>query len=148
SLHELKGLPNGVYSVEFSADGSRLISERLGERMVWDTATGKRIYDESPPESNPSPPRPRDLNPNVRWKVVTEGDTVFLFERSWTPDADELGYRQWATRSDPDWHRGRAGLYEKEQQWFAAAFHLSRLIEAEPQEGAHYLRRGQALAAQ
>src|SRR5262249_9788382 len=34
------------------------------------------------------------------------------------------------------------------RSWFAAAFHLGRLIQAEPQDGRHYLRRGPALAHQ
>ncbi len=41
-----------------------------------------------------------------------------------------------------------AGDYERSRQWFAAAFHLSRLILAKTQDGRHYLRRGKALAGQ
>jgi tetratricopeptide (TPR) repeat protein len=44
------------------------------------------------------------------------------------------------------WHREWAVGNERSQQWFAAAFHLSRLIEAEPADGSHHLRRGIALA--
>src|SRR5262249_5682624 len=48
----------------------------------------------------------------------------------------------------PGWHQTQAAEFEKAGQWFAAAFHLDRLIQAEPQSGNLYLRRGRALAGQ
>jgi WD40 repeat protein len=46
------------------------------------------------------------------------------------------------------WHRSTTANSERDRQWFAAAFHLDRLIDAQPGEGALYMRRIQALAEQ
>ena len=44
------------------------------------------------------------------------------------------------------WLQRQAADAEKAGQWFAAAFHLSRLIDAEPADASLFLRRGLAYA--
>ncbi len=46
------------------------------------------------------------------------------------------------------WHRQEASAAESREQHFAASWHLQRLIQLEPEEGSHYLRRSRALALQ
>jgi Flp pilus assembly protein TadD len=43
------------------------------------------------------------------------------------------------------WHREEAASSERAGQWFAAVFHLNRLLEAEPADALLHLRRGYAL---
>ncbi|HEV3025834.1 MAG TPA: hypothetical protein VGX76_25345, partial [Pirellulales bacterium] len=44
------------------------------------------------------------------------------------------------------WHKSEAEQAADAEQWFAAIFHLGCLIDVEPSNGSHYLRRGQAYA--
>ena len=45
------------------------------------------------------------------------------------------------------WHRQQAQACEQGGHWFAAAFHLGRLIEARPNDRRLYQRRAAAYAA-
>jgi hypothetical protein len=64
------------------------------------------------------------------------------------PAADQEGDEVQAARrvawSDYalDWHRRAARDAERERHWFAAAFHLSRAIDATPADGSLLMRRG------
>jgi hypothetical protein len=46
------------------------------------------------------------------------------------------------------WHTNQAADAERAGRWFAAAFHLSRLIDADPASPSLYARRGTAYALQ
>jgi hypothetical protein len=46
------------------------------------------------------------------------------------------------------WRRQQAAEAERSGRWFAAAFHLSRLIEADPSDASLHARRGKAHAHQ
>jgi tetratricopeptide (TPR) repeat protein len=77
------------------------------------------------------------------------GISVF---RVWTAPKDTLSWqaerRQALNESVLPWHRAQAAEAEGGGQWFAAVFHLDRLIRAEPEHGPHHLRRAAALAKQ
>ena len=45
--------------------------------------------------------------------------------------SDKPKLAKW-TKPDPVWHLDQANEFEKNNQWFAAAFHLRKLIEIEP----------------
>jgi tetratricopeptide (TPR) repeat protein len=45
----------------------------------------------------------------------------------------------------PAWHRQQAAECERDRNWFAAAFHLGRLLETEPGQPLLRARRGRAL---
>jgi WD40 repeat protein/serine/threonine protein kinase/tetratricopeptide (TPR) repeat protein len=47
-----------------------------------------------------------------------------------------------------EWHRRESAAAESARQWFAAAFHLDRLLDYEPRQPDHLIRRGRALAEQ
>jgi tetratricopeptide (TPR) repeat protein len=63
------------------------------------------------------------------------------------PDADELGFRQAMARLDPFWHREQADRHEKAGDWFAAVFHLNRLLEVQPADAELRQRRAKVVAA-
>jgi tetratricopeptide (TPR) repeat protein len=44
------------------------------------------------------------------------------------------------------WHRYQAAISERRKNWFAAAFHLKYLIDAEPNDSDHRIRRGTAFS--
>jgi tetratricopeptide (TPR) repeat protein len=60
---------------------------------------------------------------------------------------DELGGPPVTLQALPSWHRQEAKISELRGHWFGAAWHLDRLITAEPADWLLYARRGQALAA-
>jgi WD40 repeat protein len=134
----------------FSPDGSRLATVQpvMKEIDLWDTTTGQQVF-------------------------VIKGVTSFDYRQVrglvWSADGstlasyDEFGeVRMWsaAPRTEEtraslraawgdralDWHRSAAQDSELGRRWFAAAFHLSRVIEAGPDDGPLFLRRGLANA--
>jgi hypothetical protein len=52
------------------------------------------------------------------------------------PDGFELGYRALFARPDPDWHWQQTQKYEKDQSWFAAAFHCEQVLKSRPDDAA------------
>jgi hypothetical protein len=70
--------------------------------------------------------------------------------RFWSaaPRTEEAQAARRATWSDYalKWHRRAARDAERERRWFAAAFHLSRVIEACPTDGVLFAHRGRANA--
>jgi tetratricopeptide (TPR) repeat protein len=50
----------------------------------------------------------------------------------WPPDRAELERRQALAHPDQGWHVEKAASAEREGRWFAAAFHLGRLLHAGP----------------
>jgi hypothetical protein len=128
SLRELRGHTDVVTSVAFSADGTCLTTRSSdGKVIVWDVATGKRV-----PEAKPTDGRDRRRSPDGRWAAVTDGNIVRVIDLTWTPDADELGYRWWATRGDPSWHAERRYTARTANDWYAAVYHTNRLLDFRP----------------
>ncbi len=113
-----------ILHLDFSADGTRLVcTDGQEDYSVWDVSTGQRLS-EARPATAPGPPR--DRSPDGRWAVVKEGNALRLIDLTWAPDADELSYREWATRGDPGWHGERWRAARKANEAFAAEFHLKQ----------------------
>jgi hypothetical protein len=73
---------------------------------------------------------------------------VRVFEAPKDVAAWQASRREALGESLPAWHRQEAATSARASEWFAAAFHLNRLIQAEPQDGMLYLRHGLALVGQ
>ena len=61
------------------------------------------------------------------------------------PNAVELAFRKAKARFDPFWHQEQAAEAEKKHEWFAAAFHLGRLVSTRPWDADLHARRAYAL---
>jgi WD40 repeat protein/tRNA A-37 threonylcarbamoyl transferase component Bud32 len=131
----------------FSLDGSRLAVYGAGRLGLYDARTGELLLE------LPNAPGGSDLGPSL---VFREGDSR-LESRS----ASGRAIRTWAApkgatgqvaRRGPAlaeqlaaWHWDVANECERAEDWYAAAFHLSRLIDAEPTSGRPHYRRGRVL---
>jgi WD40 repeat protein/predicted Ser/Thr protein kinase len=140
---------------------------------TWDVITGREVLsctDPLPPSAQPLPPTPpggvtqrmdpAEVNrgptqpappeppvarsPDGQRVASARGDKVQVrWARDTTPEALER-QQQEDFRDGAAWHYQQAADAEKAGQWFAAAFHLSRLVEVEPARAKVYARRAHA----
>jgi hypothetical protein len=79
-----------------------------------------------------------------RLATASDDGTARLWIARESPEDQEKRQREQHRR----WRRQQAANAERAGRWFATAFHLSRLIEAEPADASLYARRGRAYAQQ
>jgi tetratricopeptide (TPR) repeat protein len=129
--------------VAFSPDGGRVATASDdGTARLWDAASGKPL-------------------------AVLREHTAQVAAVAFSPDGSRLATasgdwtaRLWIARESSEdqekrqreqqrlWRRQQAAEAEKGGRWFSAAFHLSRLLEADPADASLYARRGLAHALQ
>jgi WD40 repeat protein len=135
----------------FSPDGSRLataVSTEPMEVALWDTATGQEVFTiKSSSRFGKSELQALAWTADGTTLAVADeaGDVRFWSAAPRTEAAQEARRAGWADYT-LNWHRRAARDNERDKHWFAAAFHLSRMIEAGPADGALYQRRGLANA--
>jgi WD40 repeat protein/tRNA A-37 threonylcarbamoyl transferase component Bud32 len=141
----LKGHTAPITSVAFSRDGKRIISvartDNGNETKTWDLVTGLAIEastDQSPPEGQ----RVAD-SPDGQRRAWINGDRVQVLRLRELP-RQEKEERDIQTA----WHWRQAIESATARQWFAAAFHLDRLLRDDPDNPDALRRRGDARAEQ
>jgi hypothetical protein len=109
------------------------------KKITWDLTTGKPV--DGPAEKTVAA-SPR--SPDGRWIAVAGGKLIHLHR---LPDGSEPGEEGWRWWIDPApwWHTRLARAAEESGEWFAAAFHLSRLLLEKPDDGLLRLRHDLAL---
>jgi len=139
----LEGHPSDVAAVAFTADGRRLFAwDETGKVLAWDTEKGTAVEPADPP------PRPDDPGP------ATSPDGFLLAEASGRAVA--VLDRRLADPKENHWpppdrderrryHAEQAAEAEKAKQWYAAAFHVGRLLLDDPDNAEFKKRRDDAL---
>ncbi len=139
-LLALRGYANALEGIRISPDGQQIIArDRGGVLKAWSTLTGAPI--------DPVPVAPHEgfdrrvYNSVRRLFAWVNGDEVLVRRL----DDVEHQAREEVTLAR-GWHQRSALEAEKAGQWFAAAFHLTRLIDDEADNPAPRLRRCAASA--
>src|SRR5262249_32495301 len=136
----LRGHTDFVESIGISPDSQRIIArDRKGMVKAWSARPGAPLE----PVTDPAPQgTDRQVHsPDRKLLAWANGDEVLV--RRLDDVARQERKEQLLTL---EWHRHTAAAAERGSQWFAAAFHLTRLVAAEPDDPAHRLRRGLASA--
>lgn len=119
-----------IIRVEMSADGKQVVSTamvgqgeaKVAETIVWDAVTGTRLVNATIPETVPQS--------DARISFVAN-DKQLLKVDHYVP-GEEVSRRERILARHPEHHRNQAKSLEASQQWYAAAFHLKRLLLSEP----------------
>jgi hypothetical protein len=137
----LKGHTGIVTNVCFSPDGPRVFAwDVAGKLLAW------TVRDGQPCEPANPPPRPdsRDaLSPDGAFRALANGTDVVLI--------DTAEYARRNTWPPPDraerlrYHGEQIRLAEGQKHWFAAAFHLGRMLRDQPGDADLQRRRDAAL---
>jgi WD40 repeat protein/tetratricopeptide (TPR) repeat protein len=136
-----------VIGVAFSPDGGRVVTrsrpapgEEAEEVRSWDAVTGQEIL----PCTDPVPPAETSaVSPDGKWTATAQGPTVILRRTGQVPAERTREDRQDERRGEY-FHRTRAREAERSGQWFAAAFHLRRLVARQSDEPGPHSRLGWA----
>ncbi len=142
--YRCSGHTRPVTALAFSPDGRRLASSSLdGSVKLWDVATGVEAF---VLHGYLGGVLSVAFRPDGRQLVAGTSDWARILV--WDLDAprDERVAR--AAAGARAWHRSTAAASERDRQWFAAAFHLERLIAAQPGDGGLRARHITALAEQ
>jgi WD40 repeat protein/tRNA A-37 threonylcarbamoyl transferase component Bud32 len=135
-LQTLTGPVDAFWSIAFSPDGKHLGGlEVQGRPKVWDSTT----WHELPEAPKPNWLRPKDAlfrGRDDQWYTYFPSDGAIVLVKPLPPDDFELGYRAWFARPNPDWHWQQAQKCEKNQSWFAAAFHCEQVLKSRPDDAA------------
>jgi WD40 repeat protein len=135
-LHTLRGHTGPVKSVAFSRDGRRLLTRaQAGEQRTWDVASGQ------PGDAIGELLQPSLSSPDGRSMALPSGSAIRIHRLSF--DGQDPC---WWAETNPHWHGASAREAGDRGDWFAAAFHLGRLLESRPWSADLHLRRGHALA--
>jgi WD40 repeat protein/tetratricopeptide (TPR) repeat protein len=131
---------NGVCAVAFGPDGQTVITGGGRTVRVW------RI----PPFSRQDPACTRLWTQVITGTELDDhGDLRFLDAQTWHERCRQLRHSTaspMAAENDSFWHRRQAIEAQLAGQWFAALWHLDRLLAANPSESQFWADRGQAHA--
>ena len=151
-LVDFRGHQSQISDVLFSSDGSRAISASADETVrIWDAQTGENLLtlDELPAGYHSS----LALSPDNRWVCCGTYSRLKLWDAPLiSAEANRNSYEPWAEDAAirkhhvPIWHRREAERSEQEEDWFAARFHLSKLISDAPadQELSNRLKKAES----
>lgn len=130
-----------VTRLSFSPDGRRLAAANPQRPLeIWDVSAGRVAlildYDAEGASSS-------------AWSTDGRKLAVALGKRVKVWDAAEQSpeaRRRATVDNELEWHRAEVDFAMGRQDWYATIYHLTKLIQAEPENAAYYVRRGVSYA--
>ena len=141
----LRGHSNGVWGVAYSPDGRRIATASADLTVkVWDAATGQEVLTL---RGHGRSVHGVAYSPDGRHIASASGDTMVRVwdgtpvSPAWQAERVVRSDRNWSA-----WQRQEAEECEKQQQWFAAHWHLNQLLARDPADADLRARRDAAQA--
>ena len=128
----VKGKAGMVRSVAFSPDDRRIFAwDSQNNLLAWSTADGKPI---DPADAPPAPPPGPALSHDGFLHATPQGNTVTVTDKRPPPNYNAWPLPDAAERKRH--HANQAAQAEQNKQWFAAEFHLRRVLVDDPENAA------------
>jgi hypothetical protein len=139
-LLTLKGHTDFVNSVAFSPDGKRAFAWAQSKVLAWSVEDGKPVAADNPPAR----PSGSARSPDGRLDAMLGGNGITIVDVQPAP-VEATPWPQPDAADRKAYHTKQADLAAKEQQWFAVAFHVGRLLLDDPDNADMKKRREEAL---
>jgi hypothetical protein len=136
----LHGDRNLFTSLAFSPDSQRLFAwDTQNKVLAWSLRDGQPIEADNPPTAM----RPPAISPDGKLRAEPRGNEIVVFDPRRLAEDNFWPLPDTAERQR--YHTEQATLAEKDNQWFAVAFHLNRLLLDNPDDPDLKQRRDEAL---
>jgi hypothetical protein len=137
----LEGHMAEIRRVAFSSDSRRIVTRDASDRaIVWDASSGERLPGEKPFQGVDGP-----RSPDGSRLALVEGSVVRVYDLGGPFQAARSARLTRMAQLDPEWHREQAQQSLQSENWFAATFHLERLLQRYPWDANLHLQRSLAL---
>jgi hypothetical protein len=129
--------------VAFSPGGECVFGwDRGGKVLAWTVADGKPIEVRNPPPQPSTGPVAISPDASLRAEAFYYGIVLVDTEAARRHHEERLALEP---INRLFWHQQQAAQAEKDNSWFAAAFHLNQLLKDKPDDPELLLRRNTAL---
>ncbi|MEZ6097087.1 MAG: protein kinase [Pirellulaceae bacterium] len=134
-LRILSGHSSDVTDLTFGVDDSRICSQAIDEKLVWNAANGELIVDAAwePPDVT------KRVSENGRWFLTSDSKDVVLVDLEFKRRRVGNDQRMVSDVFDPYWHRNQGNASMQVNDWFSAVFHYGWLIKNFPDSLEYYV---------
>jgi tetratricopeptide (TPR) repeat protein len=145
-LVRLQGETARIAEVAFAPDGRRLATVGFEGVRLWDTSNGQEVFSFRDKPFDPAAGHSVAFSPDGQRLIAGTVTGVKLWEGGEQGPAWQAARRARMEKMWREQHPTAAGQLLRNRQWFAAAWHASRALEANPGAASMFHLRGHARA--